>query len=66
MAWLSQNWFWVLIGVVFIGMHLFGHGGHGGHPRGKTAESDDPHKAFEKDGNTSQSENHQHKGGRSC
>lgn len=26
----SQNWFWVVIGVVFVGMHLFGHGGHGG------------------------------------
>ena len=31
MAWLAQNWFWVLIGALFIGMHLFGHGGHGDH-----------------------------------
>ncbi len=31
MDWLAENWFWVLIGVVFIVMHLFGHGGHGGH-----------------------------------
>lgn len=31
MQWIIQNWFWILIGVVFIGMHLFGHGGHGGH-----------------------------------
>jgi len=31
MDWLAENWFWVLIGVVFIGMHMFGHGGHGGH-----------------------------------
>lgn len=31
MEWLSENWFWVLIVVVFIAMHLFGHGGHGGH-----------------------------------
>ncbi|NOZ53808.1 MAG: DUF2933 domain-containing protein [Gammaproteobacteria bacterium] len=30
MEWLAQNWLWVLIGVVFVGMHLFGHGGHGG------------------------------------
>ncbi len=82
MAWLSQNWFWVLIGIIFIGMHLFRHGGHGGgdgghgdkcsedghggHPRGKSAEIDDPHKAFEKDGKTSQSETHQHSGDRSC
>jgi len=30
MEWLTQNWFWVVIFIVFIGMHLFGHGGHGG------------------------------------
>jgi len=27
MEWLSQNWFFVLILAVFVGMHLFGHGG---------------------------------------
>lgn len=31
MDWLIENWFWVLIGIVFVAMHLFGHGGHGGH-----------------------------------
>ena len=31
MEWLSENWVWVLVAVVFIGLHLFGHGGHGGH-----------------------------------
>lgn len=31
MEWLAQNWVWVVIFVLFIGMHLFGHGGHGGH-----------------------------------
>lgn len=31
MDWLAENWFWVLIGIVFVAMHLFGHGGHGGH-----------------------------------
>jgi len=30
MEWLTANWFWVLIAVVFVGMHFFGHGGHGG------------------------------------
>ena len=30
MEWLAQNWFWVLIFIFFIAMHLFGHG-HGGH-----------------------------------
>lgn len=31
MEWLAENWFWLLIGIVFVGMHLFGHGGHGSH-----------------------------------
>ncbi len=31
MAWLTANWFWVLILIAFIAMHMFGHGGHGGH-----------------------------------
>lgn len=30
MNWLTENWIWVLFGVGFIAMHLFGHGGHGG------------------------------------
>ncbi len=30
MEWLTENWFWILIGIVFVGMHMFGHGGHGG------------------------------------
>ena len=30
MDWLTQNWIWVVFFVLFIGMHLFGHGGHGG------------------------------------
>ena len=31
MAWLTENWIWVLFGLGFIAIHLFGHGGHGGH-----------------------------------
>tara|TARA_R110002050_G_scaffold24157_3_gene64606 strand:- start:354 stop:530 length:177 start_codon:yes stop_codon:yes gene_type:complete len=31
MEWIAENWFWLLIGVLFIVMHLFGHGGHGSH-----------------------------------
>ncbi len=27
MEWLTANWFWVLIGILFVGMHLFGRGG---------------------------------------
>jgi uncharacterized membrane protein len=33
MEWLIENWFWVLIGILFVAMHL-GHGGHGGHGAG--------------------------------
>lgn len=29
MDWLMQNWIWVMFFVLFIGMHLFGHGGCG-------------------------------------
>jgi len=31
MEWLAENWFWVLLGLAFIAMHLFGHGSHGSH-----------------------------------
>lgn len=34
MEWLSQNWFWLVIFVIFMAMHLFGHQGHGGHGGG--------------------------------
>ena len=39
MSWLAQNWFFILFGLLFVGMHL-GHGGHGGHgaPRTKPLE----------------------------
>ena len=38
MDWLSANWVWVLIGVAFVAMHVFGHRGHGGH--GGSAKAD--------------------------
>lgn len=41
MAWLTDNWFWVLIFIAFVAMHLFGHGGHGGHGGGKGPQSTD-------------------------
>ena len=34
MEWLRQNWVWVLFIAAFLAMHLFGHGGHGGHRGG--------------------------------
>jgi hypothetical protein len=73
MAWLLQNWFWVLIAIIFVGVHLVGHGGHGGHGHGhgghaneKVDEGDDPLHASHKDEQVSKSHDHQHKGGRSC
>jgi len=43
MEWLSQNWLWLLIGGVFVAMHLFGHGhgGHGGHGKQNDPKQDD-------------------------
>jgi len=39
MEWVMRNWFWILLFAVFIGMHLFGHGGaHGGHGGGKEGD----------------------------
>lgn len=28
MQWLQNNWFWIVLAVGFIAMHMFGHGGH--------------------------------------
>lgn len=41
MLWLSQNWFWILLALAFVGMHL-GHGGHGGHGRPAQRVAADP------------------------
>lgn len=39
MEWLRENWFWLVVLILFVGMHMgHGHGGHGhaGHgPRGR-------------------------------
>lgn len=34
MAWLTENWFWILTFIAFVAIHMFGHGGHGGHGGG--------------------------------
>lgn len=61
MDWILANWFWILIFVLFIGMHLFGHGGHGGdHQHGsKNTEEKNADETQARTGNTSTS-GHQH------
>ncbi len=47
MEWLSANWFWILIFLFFIWMHMGGHGCHGGHKHGshqQPQKGDDPGK----------------------
>lgn len=41
MEWLGQNWFWLLILLAFIAMHMFGHGGHSGHGHHGGSRNDD-------------------------
>lgn len=35
MEWLQSNWVWIALGIGFVALHWFGHGGHGhgGHGR---------------------------------
>ncbi|MCS3659990.1 hypothetical protein GGQ05_001964 [Salinibacter ruber] len=42
MGWLAENWFFLLVLIAMIAMHLFGHG-HGGHDRHGHGESDSSH-----------------------
>lgn len=61
MAWLTANWFSVLILVAFIAMHVFGHGRHGGHSghsekRNRSQEK----KSSRKVGSTTNLGEHQH------
>lgn len=36
MTWLRENAFWIVVGILFMGLHMRMHGGHGhgGHGRG--------------------------------
>lgn len=27
--WLAENWFWIVFAIIFVAMHMFGHGGYG-------------------------------------
>ena len=41
MAWLTEDWFWILTFIAFVAMHMFGHGGHCGHGGGERKRSAD-------------------------
>lgn len=38
MEWLRQNGFFLILLIIFIGIHLFGRGGQGGHEREEDEE----------------------------
>lgn len=59
MEWLLANWFWVLIFLLFIAMHVFGHGGHGGHQHRRRKDPDQGDGAQERIMSTSSSK-HRH------
>ena len=59
MAWLSENWFWIVTFIAFIAMHLFGHGNHGGGDRKRVADGEEAGAAQSRAGHT-RSGGHQH------
>ena len=60
MAWLTDNWFWILTFIAFVAMHRFGHGGHGGHGGGKRQSSLDGNDANQNGTPKTGSGGHQH------
>ncbi len=60
MAWLTANWFWVLILIAFVAMHLFGHGGHGGHGGGDHLQRGGEKASREVQGRGANTGGHQH------
>ncbi len=54
MRWLAENWFFLVVAVLFVLMHL-GHGGHGGHGAPRRRDEDatrSPPEADAPDGRT--------------
>ena len=60
MEWLVENWFWVVIGILFVAMHMFGHGGHGGHGGGGHGGHGAPDKPDKPDSDRDRPSGHQH------
>lgn len=59
MEWIRENWVFLLFFILFIAMHLFGHGMHGGGCGGHGEKKDEEHKGHG-EGTTEK------KGGRGC
>ncbi len=60
MDWLRENWFSVIIFILFIAIHLFGHGSHG---MGCGGHREEDKRRGHGEGS---SENKEHKGGHGC
>ena len=41
MFWLRENWFWLVVAILFVTMHAGGHGGHGHGGHRRAAQRDD-------------------------
>lgn len=63
MEWIRENWVFIIFFAIFIGMHLFGHGMHGGGCGGHGKDNEgDEHRGHS--GNSS--EKKKEKGGAGC
>ena len=60
MEWLQQNWVWVVVFVVFIGMYLFRHRGHGGGGGGCCGGGDNQRPAGGEEPGKDKPQGHQH------
>ena len=61
MNWLLNNWFWLLVGIVFVLTHVLGHRGHGGHGRRSDGVDKDATPAGKEDSKgSSKQSGHQH------
>jgi hypothetical protein len=52
MEWVTENWPFILFAVIFIGMHLTGHGCCGSHGRHGEGEGDDEHACCSRSGSS--------------
>ena len=65
MDWVRENWFFLLVWIIFIAMHLFGHGMNGGGCGGHGEHGEAGRKKTEVPGKDSE-EKKEHKGGHGC